>query len=657
MICKLILQNLNELRLRDKLCDLQLLSKDGKAFNLHKCVFIAACKRQFDIVCSRENEMHTSKMSKMILPQVSANELKAMINFIYGETTQDTESPDLLSALSKLNMVDLLEHEGQGATGIRIKQEPEVSVIVDVQVSNDSEHSSPARESPFSENEDFQIFTAPGSAPDDFDGNNSDLEFITLGLNRRKTKAFEPVALESTNSTDPVDFNTEEKCDIEILSLKQECEELANNDPAIVEVKTEEDEHIERLMDVFSNELDLLKTPDQIPNSPSITVEIDGIGRNNEAEKVKANLFPSEAEVDDLASTTDILFASEFATQTIANHLVIPTKTDSPIKDKKDTTTDTQTEEVSTMKEFESKSVSSKYKMILPRVSYQENIQALSSLSSPSTSSNEISQNKKVVNKNCSDTNNHADKTRKREASGKSRNIIEHKTIARLLALPPLMPRTDTDEKKMAKESDSNAEMPKAFVNKKNTESSHNENVENNDKEKKVVCSVESSSQSQNSSVCTEVAVERDFSLSNVQDKTVKNSQKISVTKQADVENSGSLISQAKFEQLHQKKKSVRRNALRLGYKHRNKKLKLLNLDHVDCKETRKKNIDFGVGQNKESTPVHARNRAVRNRKPASEPVHFGSPIHSGILSVQGINIECRTCPPLDICPPLKNDV
>ena len=653
MISKRILQNLNELRLRDKLCDLQLLSKDGEAFNLHKCVFIAACKRQFDIVCSRENEMHTSKMSKMILPQVSANELKAMISFIYGETTQDTQSPDLLSTLSKLNMVDLLENEGQSATGIQIKQEPgllDVSVIVDVQVSKVSEHLSPVTEAPFSESEDFQIFTAPGLAPDDLDGNNSDIEFITLGLNRI-TKAFEPVALESTKSTDPVDFNTEENCNIEILSLKQECEELANNDPAIVEVKTEEDEHIERLMDVFSNELDLLKTPDQIPNSPIITVEIDGTERNNVAEKVKANLFPSEAEVDDLASTTDILLASELATQTIANHLVIPTKTASPIKDKKDTSTDTQTGEVSTMKEFESKSVSSKYKMILPRVSYQENIQALSSLLSPSTRSNEISQNKKVVNKNCSDTNNHADKTRKREASGKSRNIIEHKTIARLLALPPLMLRTDTDEKKMAKENDSNAEMPKAFVNKKNTESSHNENVENNDKEKKVVCSVESLSQSQNSSICTEVAVERDFSLSSVQDKTVKNSQKISVTKQADVENSGSLISRAKFEQLHQKKKSVRRNALRLGYKHRNKKRKLLNLDHVDCKETRKKSIDFGVGQNKGSTPVPARNRAVRNRKPASEPVHSGSPIHSGILSVQGINIECRTYPPSDIVP------
>ena len=658
MICKHILQNLNELRHRDKLCDLQLLSEDGEAFNLHKCVFIAACKRQFDIACSKENEMHTSKMYKMILPQVSSNELKAMISFIYGENTQDTHSSDLLLALSKLHMLDLLENTDQSTTRLRIKEEPDVSVIVDVQVADDQEQQSPVKEpllqTLLSEPEDFQIHTSTsGVAPDDFDGNNSDFELITLRQDRDREST---AVLKSIVSTAQDAYNNEESSDKELLSLKQECEELANNDPTIIEVKTEEDEHIEKLMDKISNELDLLKTPDQIPNSPSIANEIN-VGRNNGAEKVKTNLFPREAQTVNLDSTADSLLASDLVTQTFSSHSTILPKAVSPVRNLTAPSTTIIPIMISPMKEVKSKTVSSsKYKMILPRVSNPQDIQVLSDLLSPNTASNKISQGTnmtKLLQKTSS--NSQVDITRKEELSGKSQENVQHKTIATLLALPPVMPMTSVDEKKIESSKNNNeqmqrtvinekkikssknsfVEMPTTIVNKKKIESKINSNVEKHmDKNTKVVD--DSLNESPISSLCTEDSMERcdcDMSESDVTDKNPKDAPKVIETKQGDMENTGSLISHPRFDQLHQKKNAVRRiYAMRLGYKQRNRPpLKMCNLD---CKHIRKKNLDFGVGQSREKTPMPTKNRAVflQSRKSTSDSANCSSSdVHSGL--------------------------
>ena len=656
MISKHILLNLNELRHRDKLCDLQLLSEDGEAFNLHKCVFIAACKRQFDIACSKENEMHTSKMCKMILPQVSSNELKAMISFIYGENTQDTLSPDLLLALSKLHMLDLLENTDQNTARLRIKEEPEVSVIVDVQVANDQEQQSPVKEpllrTLLSEPEDFQIHTSTsGVAPDDFDGNNSDFELITLRQDRDREST---AVLKSIVSTVQDAYNGESS-DKELLSLKQECEELAKNDPTTIEVKTEEDEHIEKLMDKISNELDLLKTPDQIPNSPSIANEIN-VGRNNGAEKVKTNLFPREAQTVDLDSTADSLLASDLVTQTFSSHSTIPPKAISPVRNLTAPSTNIIPIMISPMKEVKSKTISSsKYKMILPRVSNPEDIQVLSDLLSPNTASNKISQGTnmtKLLQKTSS--NSQADITRKEELSCNSQENIQHRTIATLLALPPVMPRASVDEKKIESSKNNNEQVQRTVINEKKIKSSKNSNVEmartivekkkiesriNSNVETHMNKNTESVDDSLNespiSSLCTEDTMERcdcDMSEGVVTGKNLKDAPKVIETKQGDMENSGSLISHPKFDQLHQKKNAVRRiYAMRLGYKHRNRPpLKMCNLD---CKHIRKKNLDFGVGQNRENNPSPTKNRAVflQGRKPASDPANSSpSDIQSG---------------------------
>ena len=109
MLYSHILRNLNQLRLKNKFCDLQLLTKDGEVYNMHKCVFVAACKRQFDIACSRDSDLPMTKLCKMILPDISSNELGVVIRFIYGESIGVTHKPMLQEALAKLHMLDLLE--------------------------------------------------------------------------------------------------------------------------------------------------------------------------------------------------------------------------------------------------------------------------------------------------------------------------------------------------------------------------------------------------------------------------------------------------------------------------------------------------------------------------------------------------------------------
>ena len=580
MISNHILQNLNELRHRDKLCDLQLLSEDGEAFNLHKCVFIAACKRQFDIACSRENEMHTAKMYRMILPQVSSVELKAMISFIYGENTKGTTNSELLSALSKLHMLDLLESSDQSTASVRIKEEPgspDVSVIVEVQVANDPEQLSPSREHASSKQAALQS-TISNIDPDhdDLDENNSDMELITLKQDREYTVS-EPAVLQGAVSTDP-DVWDENNSNIELKTLKQECEELANNDPTVIEVKTEEDQHIEKLMDQFSNELDLLKTPNQTPDMPNITKEIN-VGKNNDVEKVKTNLFPRTDNTVGSVSTTDTVPPTDLVTNTFASHTTILPKDVSPVK----ALTDTASIQFSLEKEAKSRVIpSSKYKMILPRVSYPANFPSISSLLSQTNFNHKASRDTKTLNE-ISANSQAAVTSKPKMSSGEKQANIQHKTIATILALPPLMPSTFMNEKKIENSKANNDEVQE-------------------DKNKETIDS--SMAEKQISGLSAEVSMEScgcDMSEGDIKDKNLKDAQIVIETMQKDVENSVSLIDHSKLDHQYHKKNSFRRHVklqrFPSGYKRRTTMPKKL------CKHIRKKNLDFGVVQNSENTP------------------------------------------------------
>ena len=250
MIASHILQNLNELRQKNKYCDLQLLSDDGTAFSLHKCVFVSSCKKHFDIACSKENELHMAKMSKMILPDICSDELRLLISFIYGENRTDQNSKILEKALSKLHMLDLLDFE-DSVTKTN-QQDIQAPVKTEAITQTDKENcyqvcNLTIKEEPKSPTDQSIVVEVQVLENDENSSNHKSTEGkVEKTVNIPKTK--EPSAIDSIVTC-------------ELKKLKLECEELANCEGSLHEIKTEEDAAIEKLMDQISEEIELLESP------------------------------------------------------------------------------------------------------------------------------------------------------------------------------------------------------------------------------------------------------------------------------------------------------------------------------------------------------------------------------------------------------------
>ncbi|KAL4238524.1 hypothetical protein ACF0H5_003231 [Mactra antiquata] len=114
MIGDLMLRRLNELRLKNVLCDLQLVSNDNKLFNIHQVVFTALNRKHFmlaiELQYAYSSDVKILSQKKMYFSQLSANELELLIDFMYGGVIKKKYLYDILvSTLGKLDMKYLLD--------------------------------------------------------------------------------------------------------------------------------------------------------------------------------------------------------------------------------------------------------------------------------------------------------------------------------------------------------------------------------------------------------------------------------------------------------------------------------------------------------------------------------------------------------------------
>ena len=87
MIGKFLQKQLNEMRLSDCLCDLELVSNNGIGFKVHHAVFLALSHRPFDKFNHGKMDAVKklpSRTKKMVLSKVSADEVSAIVEFMYG---------------------------------------------------------------------------------------------------------------------------------------------------------------------------------------------------------------------------------------------------------------------------------------------------------------------------------------------------------------------------------------------------------------------------------------------------------------------------------------------------------------------------------------------------------------------------------------------
>lgn len=84
MLSELLLRQLNELRLNQVFCDLELVATDKTSVLVHQIVFIAFNKNHFLQALSYAGNTKRTLMFKMFLPSVTGEELNILVEFLYG---------------------------------------------------------------------------------------------------------------------------------------------------------------------------------------------------------------------------------------------------------------------------------------------------------------------------------------------------------------------------------------------------------------------------------------------------------------------------------------------------------------------------------------------------------------------------------------------
>ncbi|XP_045182055.2 uncharacterized protein LOC123540812 [Mercenaria mercenaria] len=114
MLCELLLKQLNELRVNNVHCDLELVAKDNTSFHVHRIVLTALNQRHFQQALKKTvRQVKPATHSKMFLSLVLGEELEILVEFMYGAVIKKQSKYDILvSALAKLDMTYLLEEAG-----------------------------------------------------------------------------------------------------------------------------------------------------------------------------------------------------------------------------------------------------------------------------------------------------------------------------------------------------------------------------------------------------------------------------------------------------------------------------------------------------------------------------------------------------------------